>query len=74
MYVIRACTILWSLLQTSKAEGQVLTSQITKVEAGVSKHIGEFPFEVHFSVKGSPWLLSAASEVGVQSCVCTHQT
>eukprot|EP00731_Ephydatia_muelleri_P032043 Em0023g550a len=48
--------------ETAKAEGQVLTSQITKVESCISKYTGEFPFEVHSTSKGSPWLLCASSE------------
>ena len=61
------------LLQTAEAEGQILTSQITKVKSCISEHIAEYPFEVHFTnAKGSPWLLCTATEVRCALCLLCH--
>ena len=52
--------------QAEKLKGQIYCCQLTRVEIPVTKRAEfreKFPFEVHFSSKGSPWILSAASEV-----------
>ena len=55
-------TLLVSLLQ-DKPHGDLLLSSVTSVDIPPTIKGGKFSFAVHFSNKGSPWIINAYSEV-----------
>lgn len=59
--------IIYFVLQTHKADGQILINSITKLETDPAKD-ASFPLQVHFKGKpehgaGSPWVLDLGSNV-----------
>ena len=50
-------------LPQDKLHGELPLSSVTSVDIPLTVKGGKFPFAVHFSNKGSPWIINAYSEV-----------
>jgi len=50
-------------LPQDKLHGELPLSSVTSVDIPLTVKGGMFPFAVHFSNKGSPWIINAYSEV-----------
>ena len=59
-------TIRFIYVQSGKEVGKVFKNQVKTVKPTDKKHkVGDYCFEVHHSASGSPWILSATTQVSL---------
>ena len=63
MQLLYTLSILLISLPQDKPHGEQLLSSVTSVDIPPPIKGSKFPFAVHFSNKGSPWIINAFSEV-----------